>query len=236
MRQGCCNIFATCLCLLIGTVASGIAPIRAYSVFGRDQVELHKYAAILAASEHYRSLRNKAIEKLMNPISFWFCNTNSKEFNNHDSKLRRTNSKVDSVCEAYEAKLLDLVYSYGLDPDSFNSLSIEIAGIAPLKKKVLQQANFYKFAAVLDSDLVSTVKAIGPKGYVSAVDYSSQLKKPGDTRHDNELIRQFAAALKEIEADRLEVRNELMVHVHTHTPLSLFSSSPHCFTATQTDA
>ena len=209
----CRCLFSFILLMLVGFISSRTTPIRAYSVFSRDQVDLHKYAAIIAASEQHRVHRNKLIGKLMNPVAFWLSKMNSGEFNNPGSKLRQENPKIDDLCEKYESKVLDLVYSYGLDPESFNSLSSEIAVVASLKKQVMEQARHYQVAAVLDPDLVSTVKAFEakPQPKTIALGRSKKAKTNTDNRRDIELLKNFAAALKDVEAERLEARRGLLV-------------------------
>ena len=55
---------------LLGNNEAEMSAIRAPCVFRADEEELHKYAAILAATEPFRSLCNTQIKKAMNPIDF----------------------------------------------------------------------------------------------------------------------------------------------------------------------
>ena len=46
------------------------AKITAVSVFRRDEIDLHKYSAILSAIEPYRLQLNDEIKSSLNPISY----------------------------------------------------------------------------------------------------------------------------------------------------------------------
>ena len=55
---------------LLGNNEAEMSAIRAPCVFRADEEDLHKYAAILAATEPFRSLCNTQIKKAMNPIVY----------------------------------------------------------------------------------------------------------------------------------------------------------------------
>lgn len=184
--------------VLVVTTASSL---RALSVFSRDQVELHKYAAILAASEPQRIFRDSQIKKLLNPLSFWLCKLNPGLLNTADSDLRSKNPNIAAICEDYERGVLELVQSYGLDADTFNNLSVEISNISSLRRNVKKQASFYKLSAILEPSLVSTVKVVKAK------------PKRIYNLDEKETIHKFTNALKEVEAERLEVRRALLIEL-----------------------
>lgn len=67
---------------LLGNNEAEMSAIRAPCVFRADEEELHKYAAILAATEPFRSLCNTQIKKAMNPIDYiirWLSGSYLKE-------------------------------------------------------------------------------------------------------------------------------------------------------------
>ena len=216
-------VFALLACTPSLTVeAARMTPIRAYHVFDKDHVDLHKYAAILAAQETQRKIRDTELKKLMNPMYFWLCKMDvRKNFNDPESRLRRGNEKVNDVCEDYERRLIDTVESYGLDAQSFNDLSYEIMNQQELKKQVMLQAFYYKLAADLDHNVVKEVVS-------SVVDSDNNNKKKNArmhhslphtgaldevidpaSQHEDHVLR-FTKALKEVETNRLEMRQDLL--------------------------
>jgi hypothetical protein len=54
--------------LLVYALSIGSVMIRAPSVFRSDEVEMHKYSAILAATEPFRIQCEEQIKKSVNPI------------------------------------------------------------------------------------------------------------------------------------------------------------------------
>ena len=198
-------IFLAIICV----VTSRSLPSRAYCVFGKDEVELHKYAAILAASEPQRALRDDEIKKMLNPISFWLCKrTRSTDFSDPESKIRRENANIDAICESYEKVMLDLVNSYGLDPDTFNEISAKISGTPSLKKKILLQAYHYKLSAALESNTAANEKIHEKKIIPKSLPTSNKSTKDKTV----DIVEKFCVALSEVEAERLEVRRGLLVN------------------------
>ena len=55
---------------LIGNNDAELSAIRAPCVFRADEEELHKYAAVLAATEPFRSLCYAQIKNAMNPFDY----------------------------------------------------------------------------------------------------------------------------------------------------------------------
>ena len=209
--------------LQIFIIVARVAPIRAYAVFGKEQIDLHKYAAILAASEPQRAIRDQEIKVLMDPISFWIAKLNGKIFNNPSSKLRKRNNQIDAVCSDYERRLLDVVVAYGLDAETFNDLSGIISKEKKLKKKVLLQAFYYKLAADLESNLASEIVK-------SQILLQTKSSKPNEPSSDSKIygnivknnipkpiddkkvrMNKFTRALKDIEEDRVQLRRDLLV-------------------------
>ena len=80
--------------------STSLVNIKAFPVFGKDEIEFHKYSAILAASEPLRILRDKELKALLNPIGFYinklkgpllaFVNSSNISLLNFISSLRHS--------------------------------------------------------------------------------------------------------------------------------------------------
>ena len=64
------SIIASAVLLLVFQLAN--AKIGAVSVFRRDEVDLHKYSAVLAAIEPFRMQLSEEVKKSINPINYAF--------------------------------------------------------------------------------------------------------------------------------------------------------------------
>lgn len=109
----------------VGNNEAELSAIRAPCVFRADEEELHKYAAILAATEPFRLLCNTQIKKALNPIAYLFhllagaeiipyfiflyylkCFLlEGKPLLNHALELRSKNKAIDLACDRYETRV-----------------------------------------------------------------------------------------------------------------------------------
>lgn len=127
------------------------------------------------------------------------------------------NAEVDAVCEDYERRLLDVVETYGMNAETFNEISNDLVDKQSLRKKVLLQAFYYKLAADLQGNIAGSRKPLGKKANTEKnnrhVDVEIKVDRRADKRNKakepNHLFK-FVRALKEVEADRLRVRAELL--------------------------
>ena len=212
-------VYYSCFTETLVGAAKPFASVRAYNVFDKDQADFHKYAAILAAQETQRVIRDQELKKVMNPISFWFSKMNvRKNFNDPESRLRSRNGQANAICEDYERRLVDVVESYGLEPESFNELSSFIMCNPKLKKQIILQAFYYKLAADLEHNLGESLSG-GQKARKSphvnqlkdkvGIKTSKTTDRNGVERDGDELAK-FARALRDVEASRLEMRSDLL--------------------------
>ena len=216
------RILFLAFCFLLSAIVAPVrgrpAPIRAYAVIDRDQMELHKYAAILAASQPQRIIRDQEIKSILNPFSYFLWKLEGGAFNNPKSRLRLLNAEVDAVCEDYERRLLDVVETYGMNAETFNEISNDLVHKQSLRKRVLLQAFYYKLAADLQGNIAGSRKPLGKKANTEKnnrhVDVEIKVDRRADkcnkAKEPNHLFK-FVRALKEVEADRLRVRTELLV-------------------------
>ncbi len=63
--------FISLWCLFCGSINAG-GKIRAPSVFRADEADLHKYSAVLAASEPIRQHSQEQIKNSLNPLQYFF--------------------------------------------------------------------------------------------------------------------------------------------------------------------
>ena len=134
------QILIICIVLIVfdnseAVFSRGSRKLKAISIFQDKDAKLHKYSAILAASEPFLSERNEDIRKILNPVMYMYHRVIGTTFNDPDSNLRRNNKNVDIVCSKYERRTGEIVKSYGLTMSTFNSLSEKIQSIPELKKR-----------------------------------------------------------------------------------------------------
>ena len=67
-----CNSVITSAAILVLLFRLSNAKISAVAVFRRDEVDLHKYSAVLAAIEPFRLQLSEEIKKSLNPLSYIF--------------------------------------------------------------------------------------------------------------------------------------------------------------------
>ena len=231
------------LCIIISLIlnyeavfARGSRKLKAISIFKDKDAKLHKYSAILAASEPFLSERNDDIRKILNPVKYMYHRVIGTTFNDPDSKLRRNNKNVDIVCSKYERRTSEIVKSYGLTMTTFNSLSEKIQSIPELKKKVLLQAHFYKIAADLEANLTPTLptlpeiselesKSLDYDDFSDFSTYSTSDRNYYNKPRESEFHR-FCKALKAVENERVRMREKLSRDLNVdNLPVSMCEES-----------
>jgi len=127
--------------------------IKALPIFRADEVDYHKYAAILAATEPIRIQCDLEIKKSLNPVAYWYHKLKGTPLSDPATSLRIDNKGVDLACNKYERKVDEVVKSYGLETNTFNELSRKLVRNNSLRQRVLLQAYYYKIAADLESNI-----------------------------------------------------------------------------------
>ena len=130
--------------------------IRAPCVFRSDETELHKYSAILAATEPFRHQTEQMIKKTVSPFKYLLIKLSGKPAISEAVYLRTKNKKVDDVCNKYEAKVETTLKSYDMSATTFNTISRQLQTNSQLKSRVILQAYYYKISADLESNLQSS--------------------------------------------------------------------------------
>lgn len=191
--------------------------IRAVSVFRNDEVDYHKYSAVLAATEPFRVQMEKEIKDCINPFKFMVLKIkgtfkNSEKLNN----LREENLIVNSACDRYERRVSEVLRSYGMNANNFNNLSKSISSQPILKHRVLLQSYFYRIAADLEANVRPSLPILPS---ISMSQKQSLVNiPPGSDDEDNgsknnefesNFIR-FCKSLRVIENERLKRRESLM--------------------------
>lgn len=189
--------------LLPGTTTAR-APITAVSVFRRDEVDLHKYAAVLAAIEPFRNQLKEEIRRSLNPFGYVFQKIKGTNLEDPGNGLRGDNKDMDVAYGRYEARINDIVRAYAINVQAFNDLSRKISRDSSLKRKILRQAYNYRIAA----DLETLTRASLPTLPVPAANREEQQPPSYDADSPSELTR-FCRALRTIEGERLKIRETL---------------------------
>lgn len=81
--------------------------LRAPCVFRTDEVDMHKYAAILAATEPYRVEALSLIKKSTCPMTWMHCALAGKSLFNVVLPMRSYNKNIDVACEQYLSRVAD---------------------------------------------------------------------------------------------------------------------------------
>ena len=121
-------------------------------MFLPEESDLHKYSAVLAATEPIRLRCEVEIRNSMNPFSYMIYKLRGAKFKDPSGNVRIENKAVDAACVRYENRVDEVVRSYGLTPELFNSMSHRIKNEPFLKRRVLLQAYFYRIAADLERE------------------------------------------------------------------------------------
>ena len=121
-----------CLLALAGLMGMGVAisspRVTAVSVFKPEESDLHKYSAVLAATEPIRLRCELEIRKSLNPFSYIIYKLRGVNFKDPSGILRIENKAIDAACTRYENRVEEVVQSYGLTQDLFNNMSRESRG------------------------------------------------------------------------------------------------------------
>ena len=202
--------------------------IKALPIFRADEVEYHKYAAILAATEPIRLQCDLEIRRSLNPLAYWYHKFKGTPLSDPATLLRIDNKGVDLACNKYERKVDEVVKSYGLETNTFNELSRKLVKNNSLRQRVLLQAYYYKIAADLESNIsgisastsnmlplfpsLSGTDSYSPRPNMSPfytqdgpeMNFGTDYLKVRDTK-----FNRFCHAVRRIEHERLSQRNTL---------------------------
>ena len=134
------------------------ARITVVSVFKPE--EITQMLRQLAATEPIRLRCEVEIRKSMNPFSYMIYKLRGAKFKDPSGSVRIENKAVDAACIRYENRVDEVVRSYGLTPELFNSMSHRIKSEPFLKRRVLLQAYFYRIAADLETNTKTSMPSV----------------------------------------------------------------------------
>jgi len=202
--------------------------IKALPIFRADEVEYHKYAAILAATEPIRLQCDLEIKKSLNPVAYWYHKLKGTPLSDPATLLRIDNKGVDLACNKYERKVDEVVKSYGLETNTFNELSRKLVKNNSLRQRVLLQAYYYKIAADLESNISGLTASTGSMLplFPSLSGYGSYVTRPNSSPYNTQdnpemsfgtdylkvrdtKFNRFCHAVRRIEHERISQRNAL---------------------------
>lgn len=205
--------------------------IRAPSIFPPQEIDLHKYSAILAATEPFRVHCQDQIKQALGPIQSLSCLFSGSNLIEKAEKYRQKNSAIDVAINRFEKRVDHALKSYGMSANEFNNLSNVVSSQPPLRRKVLLQSYFYKIAADLDANLnrnlpkfptfykgndrLNIPNILASRSIPSSITPKSpsipQIQKSVEKR-DSYDIYKFSKALYQIEHERLKLREKLKVN------------------------
>ena len=193
------------LFLLPGSTVVGARSPTSPAVLQRDQVDLHKYSAILAAIEPFRLQLKEELKRSLNPLGFLLHELKGTNLDDPNNGLRSVNQGTDLAYVRYENRINDIVRSYNMNVQAFNELSRKVIQDSSLKRNVLRQAYHYRVAADLESLAGSPLPLLPlPKSVFS----DAQMNPSYNSPMDSELTR-YCRALRTIESERLKIRESL---------------------------
>ena len=88
--------------------------VTAISIFRPDEPELHKYSAVLAATEPFRLRCDLEIKRAMNPIKHLFYKLRGASLTDPSSIVRIENKAVDIACARYEQRVDEILRWVGV--------------------------------------------------------------------------------------------------------------------------
>lgn len=105
LRVRCSLMVLICLATLI----HGDKGFTAISIFRPDESELHKYAAVLAATEPFRLRCESEIKRAVNPMKMLFYKFRGMSVADPTSIVRIENKAVDIACARYEQRVDEIL-------------------------------------------------------------------------------------------------------------------------------
>lgn len=183
------------------------------SLFSEEESPYLRYAAVLAATEPFRELRDARAKKALSPFKYWLIKTKKRnvcDVARIDPK--GNNGALRAACSFHVTTVSKIAASLGFTIAEFNALSIEIGTDEELKDRVMKQAYLYRLASQVGNEVRSL-----PQNKLNLVEDneqrpSSQLKiAPSrmkmfiDVSGQIERLRAEGAALlkSELEVDQL---------------------------------
>lgn len=195
--------------------------IRAPSVFRADEVDMHKYSAVLAATEPFRYQANEAVKNAIGPLRYIILKLKGKSIINQALGMRSANKDLDIACEKYEQRVESTLRSYGMSAADFNEISSRINQMPQTKNRVILQAYYYKIAADLQANLKPTMPVLPSISKESSP--HSVGSSPMDPRAAENSLQQgspltrFCSALQAIEYERLRHRDYIKAELKMTT-------------------
>ena len=203
------------------------ARMNAVAIFRRDEVDMHKFSAVLAGIEPCRIQLKEDIKRSLNPLKLLYHQLKGTNLEDPNNGLRYTNRNLEMAYQKYETRINDIVRSQNMNVQLFNDMSRKISREPSLKRKILLQTYYYRIAADLESlttgpipslpngrslatstTVVSSPNSHGNSAETQSSSPSSSSSSVGVITVDSEFTR-FCRALKTIEAERLKMRDML---------------------------
>lgn len=144
---------------------------------------MHKYSAILAATEPFRYKANELISKSICPLKWIMCRLSGKSVIGQTFHMRSYNKHVDLACESYEDRVKSTLRSYGMSAEDFNEISNYLQRNPAAKARVLLQAYYYRISADLESNLEPTLSRLSISPSRAASNTPPSSFSPSQSQH-----------------------------------------------------
>ena len=168
-------------------------------------------------------MRDEALKTLMNTLPrgtakislrnvFRMRSLRRSDLNDPYSQLRKENECIDKICVQYEEAVLECVECFGFNAEEFNGLSDRVCGDKELKRDVKLQAQYYKEAAKMSPEILRRIDSgsSGGNGKGRSRNMSGRgAQRKGGRAKGRETLMNFSKALREVEAERTEIREVL---------------------------
>jgi protoheme ferro-lyase len=201
------------LCLILLLVCFNVHSstlVRAPSLFRADEVDMHKYSAVLASTEPFRQQCIEKIQKASNPFVILISKITRKSLLEVGQQNRHCNEAIDNALNRFESRVQNTLRSYAMSNAEFNYLSNAISKQDIVRKKVLLQAYLYKVAADLETNLQQALPNLPSIAQRENRMLRSSSNGPSAAvDRDAPELRRFARALTEIESARISAREKL---------------------------
>lgn len=108
-------LIVICFAVMMNCVCGIKGGVTAISIFRPDEPELHKYSAVLAATEPFRLRCDKEIKRAINPIKHFLYKLRGVSLTEPTSIARIENRAVDIACARYEQRVDEILRYVGPD-------------------------------------------------------------------------------------------------------------------------
>ena len=203
------NCYALCRNLTPSLVPSPLD----LAIFRPEESDLHKYSAVLAATEPFRLRCDLEIRRAVNPLKILYYKLRGISLTDPASIVRIENKAVDLACARYEQRVDEILKSYDMNPLTFNSMSLQIRREPYTKQRILLQAYYYRIAADLEANTRNMPELPQSLSLPASLRISVDAERLASASASASRFSRFCRALYAVEAERLRQRETLQTQL-----------------------